>query len=109
MGAKLRAVKTDDNLLLLKTNMGAGHGGQSGRWELREVAEAYAFVLRGGGQRSSNAEGRKGSNGISVLRIPALHVLQDMEAVLRQIVADCGPLHHPAAPGGPPPLQGGIG
>jgi oligopeptidase B len=44
--AKLRATKTDDNLLLLKTNMGAGHGGKSGRWEqLREVAEAYAFVL----------------------------------------------------------------
>jgi oligopeptidase B len=44
--AKLRATKTDDNLLLLKTNMGAGHGGKSGRWEsLREDAEAYAFVL----------------------------------------------------------------
>ena len=44
--AKLRSAKTDDNLLLLKINMGAGHGGKSGRWErLREVAEAYAFVL----------------------------------------------------------------
>jgi oligopeptidase B len=44
--AKLRATKTDDNLLLLKTNMGAGHGGKSGRWDsLKEVAEAYAFVL----------------------------------------------------------------
>ncbi|HET9459607.1 MAG TPA: S9 family peptidase [Sphingomicrobium sp.] len=44
--AKLRATKTDDNLLLLKTNMGAGHGGKSGRWEsLRELAEAFAFVL----------------------------------------------------------------
>ena len=44
--AKLREHKTDDNLLLLKINMGAGHGGKSGRWEsLREVAEAYAFVL----------------------------------------------------------------
>ncbi|WP_129792113.1 S9 family peptidase [Sphingosinicella sp. CPCC 101087] len=44
--ARLRATKTDDNLLLLKTNMGAGHGGQSGRWtRLREVAEAYAFIL----------------------------------------------------------------
>ena len=31
--AKLRATKTDDNLLLLKINMGAGHGGKSGRWE----------------------------------------------------------------------------
>jgi len=44
--AKLRATKTDGNLLLLKINMGAGHGGKSGRWErLREVAEAYAFIL----------------------------------------------------------------
>lgn len=44
--ARLRANKTDDNILLLKTNMGAGHGGKSGRWEsLREVAEDYAFVL----------------------------------------------------------------
>jgi oligopeptidase B len=44
--AKLRAVKTDNNLLLLKTNMGAGHGGKSGRWEsLREQAEEMAFVL----------------------------------------------------------------
>ena len=44
--ARLRATRTDDNLLLLKINMGAGHGGQSGRWtRLREVAEAYAFIL----------------------------------------------------------------
>ena len=44
--AKLRATKTDDNLLLLKTNMGAGHGGKSGRFEsLREAAEETAFVL----------------------------------------------------------------
>lgn len=44
--AKLRSVKTDDKLLLLKTNMGAGHGGKSGRFEsLREVAEEHAFVL----------------------------------------------------------------
>lgn len=44
--AKLRATKTDDNLLLLKTNMGAGHGGKSGRFEsLREDAEEYAFLL----------------------------------------------------------------
>ena len=44
--AKLRATKTDTNLLLLKINMGAGHGGKSGRWDaLKEEAEAYAFVL----------------------------------------------------------------
>ena len=44
--AKLRATKMGGDLLLLKTNMGAGHGGKSGRFEaLRESAEAYAFVL----------------------------------------------------------------
>jgi oligopeptidase B len=44
--AKLRATKTDSNPLLLKINMGAGHGGKSGRWNhLHEVAEAYAFIL----------------------------------------------------------------
>jgi len=44
--ARLRATRTDDRLLLLKTNMGAGHGGKSGRFEsLREVAEEHAFVL----------------------------------------------------------------
>lgn len=44
--AKLRATKTDQNLLLLKTNMGAGHGGKSGRFEsLREDAEEQAFIL----------------------------------------------------------------
>ncbi|PTQ10988.1 S9 family peptidase [Sphingomonas oleivorans] len=44
--AKLRATKTDRNILLLKTNMGAGHGGKSGRFEhLRETAEEQAFIL----------------------------------------------------------------
>lgn len=44
--ARLREMKTDDNVLLLKTNMGAGHGGKSGRFEsLRETAEEFAFIL----------------------------------------------------------------
>ncbi|MFC4346364.1 S9 family peptidase [Kordiimonas lipolytica] len=44
--AKLRATKTDDNLLMMKINMGAGHGGKSGRFErYREVAEEYTFLL----------------------------------------------------------------
>jgi len=44
--AKLRDLKTDDNELLLKTNMGAGHGGKSGRWNsLYETAEEFAFIL----------------------------------------------------------------
>ncbi|HUG53776.1 MAG TPA: S9 family peptidase, partial [Vicinamibacteria bacterium] len=44
--ARLRTLKTDDRPLLLKTNMGAGHGGASGRYDrLREIAFDYAFVL----------------------------------------------------------------
>lgn len=44
--ARLRALKTDDNILVLKTNMGAGHFGSSGRYnQLREEAECYAFLL----------------------------------------------------------------
>jgi oligopeptidase B len=44
--AKLRDVKTDQNILMLKTNMGAGHGGKSGRFEsLREDAEEAVFFL----------------------------------------------------------------
>lgn len=44
--AKLRELKTDNHLLLLNTNMEAGHGGASGRFEsLREVAKEYAFLL----------------------------------------------------------------
>jgi oligopeptidase B len=44
--AKLRAVKTDRNPLLLKINMGAGHGGSSGRYDaLHEAAFNYAFIL----------------------------------------------------------------
>jgi oligopeptidase B len=44
--AKLRTLKTDSHPLLLKTNMGAGHGGASGRYDyLREIALDYAFLL----------------------------------------------------------------
>ena len=44
--ARLRAMKTDNNPLLLKTNMGAGHGGSSGRYDfLHEVAFDYAYML----------------------------------------------------------------
>jgi oligopeptidase B len=45
--AKLRDMKTGDNVLLLKTNMGAGHGGVSGRYEqFKEAAFEYAFILK---------------------------------------------------------------
>ncbi|MDJ0736272.1 MAG: S9 family peptidase [Nostocaceae cyanobacterium] len=44
--AKLREMKTDNNILLLKTNMGAGHSGASGRYEsLKELAFEYTFVI----------------------------------------------------------------
>ena len=53
--AKLRATKTDGNRLLLRTNMGAGHGGASGRFDfLREVAFKYAFILDVLGAASSD-------------------------------------------------------
>ena len=44
--AKLRELKTDDNLLLLKTNFHAGHAGSSGRYDfLKEVAFEYTFLI----------------------------------------------------------------
>jgi oligopeptidase B len=44
--AKLRRMKSDDNVLILKANMGAGHGGASGRYDrLKDVAFEYAFLL----------------------------------------------------------------
>jgi oligopeptidase B len=44
--ARIRATKTGDNTLILRTNMGAGHGGPSGRYSrLGEIAAEYAFIL----------------------------------------------------------------
>jgi oligopeptidase B len=44
--AKLRSMKTDNNLLLLKTQMTQGHGGASGRFEyLKDIALQWAFLL----------------------------------------------------------------
>ena len=44
--AKLRATKTDDNPLLLKIDMGSGHGGASGRFKRYETtAMQYAFIM----------------------------------------------------------------
>ena len=45
--AKLRTQKTDNNLLLLKTELDAGHGGMSGRYQaLKDVALEYAFIIK---------------------------------------------------------------
>jgi oligopeptidase B len=55
--AKLRATKTDQNRLLLRTNMDAGHGGASGRYDfLRETAFKYAFILDVLGEDSGIAQ-----------------------------------------------------
>jgi oligopeptidase B len=60
--AKLRANKTDNNPLLLKVNMGAGHGGASGRYDaLRDLALDYAFVLTQMGPRVAIDEPAKSS------------------------------------------------
>jgi len=48
--ARLRALKTDSNPLVFRTNMEAGHGGKSGRYQrYREIAEEYAFILEQAG------------------------------------------------------------
>ncbi len=55
--ARLRALKTDDNPVLLRTNMDAGHGGAAGRFDrLEEVALAYAFVLMAFGRAGATAD-----------------------------------------------------
>jgi oligopeptidase B len=49
--ARLRALKTDDNLLLMRTNMEAGHGGAAGRFDaLKEKAIELAFTLKVAGK-----------------------------------------------------------
>jgi oligopeptidase B len=53
--ARLRALKTDDNLLLLHTNMGAGHGGATGRYDrFWERARDYSFLLHLADRERSN-------------------------------------------------------
>jgi oligopeptidase B len=61
--ARLRTLKTDRNPLLLKTNMAAGHGGASGRYDrLREVAWDYAFILSSLGIEPGSAAPRPSSD-----------------------------------------------
>ena len=59
-------------------------------------------------QRDASRDRWLSEKGIQVMRIPARHVLQDLDAVVRQIIISCRPLHPDAARRGPPPLQGGI-
>jgi oligopeptidase B len=62
--AKLRATKIGDSRLLLRTNMGAGHGGASGRYDyLREIAFKYAFVLDAVGVSSQESGARSDGSG----------------------------------------------
>ena len=57
--ARLRAMKTDSNRLLLRTNMGAGHGGASGRYDaLREEALSFAFIAGTVGRPDGAASAR---------------------------------------------------
>ncbi|WP_374762958.1 S9 family peptidase [Yunchengibacter salinarum] len=59
--ARLRATKTDDNLLVMKINMGAGHGGKSGRFEaVQEVAEEFTFLLMAFGLAGREGGGESG-------------------------------------------------
>ncbi len=59
--AKLRACKTGESLLLLHTNMSAGHGGASGRYDyLKEIAMEYAFLLRELGVEGSGSDAAGG-------------------------------------------------
>ena len=52
--ARLRAPRTDDNLIAFRTNMDAGHGGAAGRFDrLKEVALAYAFAIKVAGRASA--------------------------------------------------------
>ena len=48
------------------------------------------------------------ARGITVLRIAARDILDNLDGVVRHIVLHCEPLHHPRAGDGPPPLQGGF-
>jgi oligopeptidase B len=58
--ARLRELNTSDNLILLKINMEAGHGGASGRYEqLKEIAADYAFALKITGKAAASPAGEK--------------------------------------------------
>ncbi|MDF2387128.1 DUF559 domain-containing protein [Nostoc ellipsosporum NOK] len=59
-----------------------------------------------GPERDARRDAWLAASGIRTMRVPAIEILRDADAVLRGIIAEARsrlPLHHPAAPGGPPP------
>ena len=108
--AKLRATKTDANPILLKVNMGAGHGGRSGRYEaLHDDAFRYAFVMDmiGTPDPRAAAHPRRCSRPIAAPRATARLCLQRESG--RSTVGLCGGqaslCRHSLRPRGPRPCS----
>ncbi len=82
--AKLRDKKTDDNLLLLETNMEAGHGGASGRFQRykQTALELCLFAEAGGGHELNNIHYLRGSNFVLKLRLNHLYCPQTLKPTL---------------------------
>jgi len=60
-------------------------------------------------QRDARRDAFVESHGFATLRLPAREVFRNLDGVLMAVLSECetrGPLHHPAAPGGPPPRAG---
>jgi hypothetical protein len=73
--ARLRALKTDDNLLLLKTNMDAGHGGASGRFQrFKLIALEHAFLLRLAGIAEANDQPSDGWRKLPLIQDGKVHL-----------------------------------
>jgi oligopeptidase B len=67
--ARLRATKTDRNPLLLRINMGAGHGGKTGRYlALEERAEAYGFIISQLGYGAAALPGIEAKDGVATAK-----------------------------------------
>lgn len=72
--------------------------------------DGAAHDCRDGPASDANRDAWLSEAGIRTVRIAALDVLENLEGVLQLILVECSgnPLHHSAAPSGPPPLQGGF-
>ena len=70
--------------------------------------DGMAHDMGGNPERDARRDAWLAERGIATLRIAASDVLSDLDSVVRHIIDRCQPLHHPAVPDGPPPLQGGI-